>query len=128
MLDGPSLVEHARKLLHEEWHRNDRRGGDVVQERDCPAMWLLPQFVEMMAESCDQPATDFTATIKRLIVEHTFHGLCGDHASDIGPADLGAKAIEHQVRVVVRVLERLRCRALSQGRWSDLPVTPQMFG
>lgn len=128
MLDDPSLIERAGKMLREELARDVTSGVAPPAERQYLVLSLLPQFLDMICESCDQPARQLTPTIERLMIEHTFHDLCGDHASGVAPADLGTKAIEHQVRVVVRVLERVRRKALAQGRWSSVPVTPIMFG
>ena len=128
MLQDPSLLERARKLLHEEWRAGVGDAAPGLTERDCPAFWLLPQFVAMIAESCDRSALQLEPTIKRMIVEHTFHDLCADHTTEIDPQELGTKAIDRQVRTVVRVLERVRRTALAQGEWSGTPVTPQMFG
>ena len=128
MLDDPSLIERAGKMLREELARDAGSGDAVSAERQYLVLGLLPQFLDMICESCDQPARQLAPTIERLMIEHAFHDLCGDHACGVAPADLGTRAIEQQVRIVVRVLERIRRKALAQGRWSSVPVTPMMFG
>jgi len=128
MLDDPSLLERAGKMLRQELAKEVTSGVASPADRQYLVLSLLPQFLDMMCESRDQPARQLAPSIERLMIEHTFHDLCGDHASGVAPADLGTKVIEHHVRVVVRVLERVRRKALAQGRWSTVPVTPIMFG
>ena len=128
MQSDPALVEAARDLLRQEWGRGTDARAVAAAPSDCPAVWLMPQLVHMVAEACDQPVSQLAPTIRRLIVEQTFHGLGGDHAAGGGLADAGTRAIERQVRVTVRVLEVVRRKALARGQWSGTPVTPQMFG
>lgn len=84
----------------------------------------IPELLELLADQHDQPAMQLRATIRRLIVERHFACESGDsifeHDQD--------ETIEAQVDLVVRVLERVRQRALHCGEWSEAPVTPQMFG
>lgn len=128
MLTDRALVDSARDMLRQEWSRAIAgRDSDRV-DSDCPAVSLLPQLVDMIAESCDRPVAQLAPTIKRVIVERTFHGLCGDHAGGAGCAAAGSRSIERQVHVMVLVLERVRLSALAKGQWSTMPVTPQMFG
>ena len=128
MLTDPSLVENARTLLQQEWRGGAEASTAAASVCECPTLWLLPQLVDMISESCDRPVAQLAPTIKRLIVEHTFHGLSGDYPVNIAFAEAGTRSIERQVRTMVRVLELVRRSALAKGQWSDTPVTPQMFG
>lgn len=128
MRSDPMLIDLAIELLSREWCFGDDAAEAGVHVSDGPVAWLLPQLVEMIGECCERPVALQAPTIKRLIVEQTFHGLGGDHVEGGNSAKAGTRLIERQVTVVVRVLEAVRLDAIAQGKWSTAPVTPQMFG
>ena len=49
---------------------------------------------------------------------------CGDSVFDNNEK----QKIDQQVKVIVRVIQLLNRYAIKQGRWSNAPVAPQMFG
>jgi hypothetical protein len=128
MRSDPKLVDLAIELFGREWYCDVDAAELGAHVSECPAASLLPQLVEMIGECCERPVALQALTIKRLIVEQTFHGLGGDHAEGGNSAKAGTRLIERQVTVVVRVLEAVRLDAIAQGKWSTAPVTPQMFG
>lgn len=121
MLTDEMLQSTAQKYLEKEW-QNSQDSGTAVAEY-CPVSWLLPELLSLVAESPQRPVSDQEPLIRRYLTERTFHDAGGDHAADDDTA-----AVDHQIQVLVRVLEQVRKMALAKGRWSDAPVTPQMFG
>lgn len=129
----PTLFEFARDLFEEEWELTHRPcsegplarlgpGGPPLDA--CPMTWLLPDLVELVVYNCHRPTRSYAATIRRLIVEQQMHGTAGDTCSD--PQD--ENALEDYLERVLRVMERVRLRALAEGRRSADPAAPQMFG
>ena len=113
MYDLQSL---AIEWLEENWELESNLG-----ER--PDNWLVHDLVELVRDSHVEPVSTHAPVIRRLVLEH--HFLDCDNCVEVvvTPAQ-----INKQVDVLVGVLERLRKLAVESGTWSDVPVTPQMFG
>lgn len=127
MIANASLETAARELLSREWQREslDQQPArsDPEITADCPILWMLPEFLELVAEAHDQPAQNLAPLIQRLILERNFVDENGDSVIDESIRD-----VEHHVQVIVKVLEEIRKIALEDGSWSNAPVTPLMFG
>lgn len=114
-----SLEDTARELFQREWAKQGFSYGPRLT-----ALWVLHDLVEMVAAAHDRPVRELEPVIRRVITEQSFVDECGDTVMD----GQGKEVIERQVQVILRVLESVRQESLASGRWSDVPLTPQMFG
>ncbi|MEE9211756.1 MAG: hypothetical protein V3U29_03785 [Phycisphaeraceae bacterium] len=124
-----SLESAARELLDLESHRSHlTHEPDLshhgTEQDDWVVSWLLPDLLALVAESHGQPVQRIAPLIRQLIIEKTFVDECGDCVMDAEHL----RQVEQQVKTIVRVLEKVRRKALARGEWSNAPVTPQMFG
>jgi len=134
MRDSGLPISTARDMLDQAWSRRHGRSEtpkraataarghrDEECETCCPASPMLPVLLDLVAEQHDRPVRDLAPVIRSVLHERGFF-------------DGGDRGVEHnddveeQVEVVVDVLEKLRLDALEEGRWSNAPVTPLMFG
>lgn len=129
----------TQALLHEEWRRmvpaarpgaakapaSDKKRRDTPQPHELsPVVAVLPQLIRLVNECSDRPVNKFRPMIKRLILEQLFMEVGGDAVID----PHHNVQVKHYVELTVRVLARLRRQGLPHDEWSDMPVTPQMFG
>lgn len=123
MLPLTSMEISARVFCDREWprHLNARRADGMQM---CPVNWLLPDLLALIAENHDRPVRELQPMIRRLIEEHDFFDDAGDSMVETDRDEL----IDDYADLFVKALERVRRQALKQGEWSNLPVTPQMFG
>lgn len=85
---------------------------------------LIPHLIELLDGQYNQPVDELESTVRSLILEQTFIHDGGDHI-----VDAAQKArIDHQVMLLIRILNLMRDDANESHQWSDAPVTPQMFG
>lgn len=85
---------------------------------------LIPHLIELLDGQYNRPVDELESTVRSLILEQTFIHDCGDHV-----VDAAQKArIDHQVMLLIRILNLMRDDANESHQWSDAPVTPQMFG
>jgi len=110
------LLHEAQRHLDRAWRRALHDAGDEHTKRECPAAKVLPQLLDIVAESPHEPVSNKTGTIRRLIYERSFPDVAGFVHADL------------QVQVMVRVLETVRNEAIRRGTWSDQPAAPLMFG
>lgn len=89
-----------------------------------PVSRLMPELKRLIAECHDQPVQHLRPAIRLLLQEQHFAFKWRDTVIDSNPH----RALDACVELAVRVLERMRQQALNSGKWSDAPVTPQMFG
>ena len=123
-------------LLHEEWRHvlpaaletasSGKMRPDMPQPHELsPVLAVLPRLVRLLANECsDRSVNKLRPLIKRLILEQLFMETGGDAVID----SHHNVQVKHYVELTVRVLVRLRRQGLPQDEWSDMPVTPQMFG
>ena len=90
----------------------------------CPVSWLLPELIELVAERPAEPVSSLEAAIHRRVFEQQFIDETGDPPLD-QPYASGA---EHQVRMLVAVLEKIRRQAIARGIWCDHPAVDPMCG
>ena len=126
MIANPAMETSARDLLRREWYRLSEMdfAADPTGARECPALFILPEIIELIQEAPDQPVQHLAPVIRRLLVEREF--IDGNGDSVIG-GDV-QEAIDRQAGLVVGVLEQLRRDGVDQGRWSEHPAAPLMFG
>lgn len=129
----------TQQLIKEEWQRIPRARGGRGDQRDpgkpakgdaqlmnelSPVIAVLPGLIRLVHECTDRPVNKFRPTIKRLILEQLFMDLGGDAIVDAQHLML----VKRYVDLTVRVLVRVRQHGLGKDEWSNMPVTPQMFG
>ena len=116
----------------------DRRGGAAVLAGDASRAGaatdhgpedglvsrLMPELKRLIAECHDQPVQHLRPAIRLLLQEQHFAFTWCSTVIDADPH----RALDACVESAVRVLEHMRQQALDSGKWSDSPVTPQMFG
>jgi hypothetical protein len=131
----------AHQLLYEEWERlanptapdgkpagkkNKAKPKPIHQRAHelSPVIAVLPGLIRLVNECTDRPVNKFRPVIKRLILEQLFMEVGGDSIVDAHHMML----VKQYVELTVRVLVRMRQHDLGKDEWSDMPVTPQMFG
>jgi len=91
---------------------------------DSVTIGLAPRLIDLLMESHHQPIDQFEGVVRRLVIEQHFVGENGDDSMDEA-IPLG---VDRHVRVLVMTLEHVRNELLGEGKWSEAPVTPLMFG
>jgi len=127
MTDSIMIVE-AERLLEDEWskaHHSDDDGSTLTR---CPLVHLLPQMLRLVEERHDHKVQDLASAVRQLVLESVFDDIGPNFGDSADMDDAGYVTTEQNVKILLRVLEKLRRSALRRGQWSDLPVTPQMFG
>lgn len=128
MTTTTSLETVARDLLKQEWLRlRPEDAGRPHQGMICgesPPAWVLPDLLAMIEASHDQPVSQIAPMIQRWILEQQFVDENGDGVLDHRELEKADQFVD----ALVRVLEKVRQVAIQDGLWSDVPVTPQMFG
>jgi hypothetical protein len=114
-----SFEDAARELFQSECTKQGLAHG-----LRSTTLWVLHDLVGMVAAAHDRPVRELEPMIRRVVTEQNFVDECGDTVMDAQ----GIKMIERQVQVILKVLESVRQQALASGQWSDVPLTPQMFG
>ena len=133
MLCSATLIRCARQMLEEEWRRAAKHArasqpeprcseGEMTSLGESVGLDLLPDLLEMVAEHHDRPVHHLAGTIRHRIIEHHFIDESGDSCHDAWTR------VDLEVDILINALERLRQRAITQGQWSDAPVTPLMIG
>jgi len=118
-----AIAREARELLDRQ-----RQTGTAVAESVPDGFWdcaqqLLDTLLELVHEQPDQPADRLEPVIRRLLVERNF---CFDGGCVID--EDFSRCLDLCVDELVQVLERVRLRALEEGRWYTAPAAPMMFG
>ncbi len=90
----------------------------------CPIMWLLPEFIDLVAQDPARPVSEFEHTIRQRVCEQLFIDETGDPPLE---QEFG-RGTDHQVRTLVVVLEKVRRHALARGIWCEQPAAQPMFG
>ena len=124
MLPFTSMETSARVFCEVEWCGVRGESREPMRMQMCPVSWLLPEVLALVSEHRDRPVHELEPTIRRLIEEQDFF----EDAGDSMIAERRGELVEEYVRMFVKALERVREEALRHGEWSNLPVTPQMFG
>lgn len=120
----------AQKLLEEEWDRMEgekqrqARVGRSTPRVICLPHWLLPELLQLLTEAQDRPLGELEPIVREIVAEQQFIDVSGGPV--IGDREGGTTDLH--VDVFMRVLERLRHYTLDTGTWSNVPITPQMFG
>lgn len=114
------------EAMAREYYEEERALLDLREDlgASCPAMWMLRDMLAMMAEQPEESATRFAPSIRRRLAEHLFIDETGDSVIDKRRRD----ELDHQVQLLVRVLERVRLQAYQTGHWSDAPMTDMCCG
>jgi len=135
----PVLETLARQFLHEHWEAavaTVPTGPSGYDEDDaavalamsirpcCVTSAVLRQLLRMMSVDRHRAPSQRVDEIRQHIADHLFLDECGDPPDD--PAT--DAMLDEQVRVMVDVLERVRCEAMRRGLWSDTPAASQWFG
>lgn len=118
---------YAKEHFDREWQAAcDSLEGDrhLAQQRLSHIEWLTPDLLALLEEFRDRPTSELTPLIRRLLAEQSFIDENGDSVID----ECELAMLEHEVRLVVEVLDRVRSRCRDEGRWAGTPTTPQMFG
>jgi len=106
-------------------HSAARRVNEPLLQVDIRLLrWLLPRAAEIMNDNAQLSQADLQKLLHRQVMEFSFIDECGDHVFD----DQVCSRIDHQVELVVRILDHARRKSESQGAWTNLPPTPMMFG
>lgn len=120
-----SLEPQARERFQREWEALSHEWTEAADGgTGCPALWVLPELLNLVCEQRDRPVQEMTPMVRRLIVEQSFVDENGDSIFDAR----ARSQVEKQVEVIVRVLESIRQEALSDGRWSNVPLADMMYG
>ena len=108
-----NLEESAKRIFEQEWRMVDGHDVGGVENRlcACPPVWLLPDLLAMIEERHNQPASQLTGTIRQMILEQNFVDANGDGLINEDEEN----RVDRLVEVLVRVLEKVRKRALQQG-------------
>ncbi len=85
---------------------------------------VLPELIALIEREHDQPAMHLARTIRLRLMDYSFINDAGDHCHDAA----ALQRVDEAVELLTEVLEQVRQRGIADGRWSDAPVTPQMFG
>lgn len=129
MAEQVTLERLAQSYFSNCWKKSVSEHGQFRRLQDvdkctCSLRRMLPELIRMIAENPEQPAQQFEDTIRNLVAEQDFIDDSGDTVVDARHDAV----VELYVSVFVDVLEKVRQHAITQGQWSDTPVTPQMFG
>jgi hypothetical protein len=121
-----SSEQSTTRLFEEEWRTVCRQcGGEFSAMRaKCPVWWLVPELLRLVEELADEPVQSLRPIIRQRLAEQEFVDDCGD--SVVERAD--EQYLDQYADRLVHVLEKVRQRALARGEWSQMPMTPQMFG
>lgn len=111
--------EYEREAAHAARRRRMRHsfGGHVEV---CPVVWVMHELVQLVEENHTVPVEQLRPCIRRLIAEKAFAFGTRD---DTDPE----KALDQEVDLIVRALERVREHAFASGHWSSMECTPEMF-
>lgn len=137
MFNDDFTQEFARNALLRRWHVMEDRWhsgqatisnisgnqSNAVAE-SCPALWILPELLDLLSEHPDRPIDELSSHIRRMLVEREFVDDNGDTCVSRTHAEL----LELQVRLIVDVLQDVRRNARQHGQWCGCPSCPQMFG
>ena len=130
MAASPFLEAVARDLFEQEWARERERedredeGGGIMQAEACPIVWIIPELVDLVAGTRDRHVKSLEPVIRRRVRDLSFINESGDPFAE----EERQRSIDRQIKVMTRVLSQVKGLAVSRGQWSDVPVTPQMFG
>ncbi len=97
---------------------------EYAESAFCPIMWLLPEFIDLVAQAPARPVSEFEHAIRQRVCEQLFIDETGDPPLE---QEFG-NGTEYQVRTLVVVLEKVRRHALARGIWCDQPAAEPMFG
>lgn len=120
-------VSGACEHFEREWQavlaEAQHSGGQLVQNWSWTE-WFAPELLALLDEFHDRPVRELAPLIRRLVLEQGFVDENGDSVID----EQEAARLDEVVELVLTALERVRQRFAELGRWSDVPVTPQMCG
>ncbi len=133
MTIATALEAEARQLFEEESkrlaraaarQRGDMERGHTSHDGFACVRWLVGELIELVHQDPNRPVRDIEPIIRQRVFEQQFVDECGDATMDARSCD----ELEHHIHVLVRVLERMRQRALRRGRGATMAATPVMFG
>ena len=122
-----SLLVYARDQLRREWWLLNRPNAAPCgrrAEEQCETCDLLADMLDLLAETCDHPVQARREAIRRMVRQHRFV----TESSDPSGAARDDVGIQQELDILLRVLEKVRQRAVAQGMWCTAPVTPLMCG
>lgn len=123
MLIHPQIRSEALALLQAGSTTLPKPPGQLHSDEN-HWVWVLDDFLALLAESHEQPTLQLRPMIRRLLIEKMFM----DHTGDSMHHATGNFHLEKQVDHIVTTLEQVRQHALSRGQWSDQPSPPLMCG
>jgi hypothetical protein len=119
-----SIIEREWESIQTDWDASSSVTGGGPGPDLCPVSWLLHDLLALVADAHDQPIEDLAPRIRQIIIERQFINENGDTCLDAHQRDL----LEAHVAKFVQLIDRVRRLARHEGEWSNVPVTPQMFG
>ena len=141
MLSTYHSLDHVTlQLLEEEWRRMPlarKASGKSTKKHEAvpksstrpphelsPIVAALPHLIQVARDHPEKPIEDLRPMIKRVILEQLFVDITGDSIIETHHH----LQVKQYVELTVRVLVRFRWDEFGAEQWSDMPITPQMFG
>lgn len=123
-----TLESMALELFEQEYEREARRGAGQRVRRTpmghvevCPVAWVMNELLKLIEERHAEPVEELRPAIRRLIMEKAFA-----FGAQVAVAD-PTRAVDQEVELIIRTLERVREHAFASGRWSQMHCMPEMF-
>ncbi len=127
-MSAAALETLALELFDQEYEREARRSGTQGRMRRaygemCPITWVMHELVQLVDENHTEPVEVLRPCIRRLIAERAFA---------FGPLDIDGRtdpqaALDAEVDLVIRTLERVRAHAFASGQWSAMDSSAELF-
>jgi len=119
-----TLEPLAREMIAQEWRRLHReldwRTTHCVLT-EAP-LHLIPDLLRLLDDHHEVPVRDLAPTI-RMVLSDAHFSQNGDRIA----GDLSAE-LDRQTAIVICVLEKVRDKAMTEGHWSDAPMSTIWFG
>ncbi|XAM01328.1 hypothetical protein OT109_08025 [Phycisphaeraceae bacterium D3-23] len=116
---SPAVLIQAREMLDDAVCRRASAaapgGAGAVYLQHSPVAWLLPQVLELVMRTHDQPVETLAPTIRRLLLEQTYANVGGDGA-DCAALDA---SLDDAVDLMLDVLRAVRKHAVGENAARD---------
>lgn len=115
--------EYDREARSTPRHRMRKTAHGHVEV--CPVAWVMPELLNLIAERHGEPVEHLRPCIRKLIAEKAF--AFGPGMGSTNEFHDPQEAVDHEVDLIVRALERVRTHALECGKWSSLECSGEMY-
>ncbi len=97
---------------------------DAAEHACCPVTWLMPELMDLIARTADQPLDRVRGEVHALLTEQDFNEVSGDTVSDPRHREL----VELYVDRLTRTIERIRRHDRQQRAGEPMQNPSSFFG